>query len=91
MYGLHQTYQHFNSFDAVKSLPLVLQKNNVRTGIIGKKHVGPETVSIGHDEKELLLLFCTLSSLDLESWTAKIGCSRIGLPNYTDQQASVCV
>lgn len=48
MYGLHHSYHHFNSFDAVKSLPLVLQKENVRTGIIGKKHVGPESVSIDH-------------------------------------------
>ena len=45
MYGLHQSVHHFNSFDAVRSLPLLLQKANVRTGIIGKKHVGPETVS----------------------------------------------
>lgn len=57
MYGLHHSYHHFNSFDAVKSLPLVLQKNNVRTGIIGKKHVGPETVSIDHDEKSTLIVF----------------------------------
>lgn len=41
MYGLHQDVHHFNSFDAVRSLPLLLQKANVRTGIIGKKHVGP--------------------------------------------------
>ena len=46
MYGLHHEFHHFNSFDAVRSLPLVLQKENVRTGIIGKKHVGPESVSI---------------------------------------------
>ena len=52
MYGLHHSYHHFNSFDAVKSLPLVLQKNNVWTGIIGKKHVGPETVSIDYGERE---------------------------------------
>lgn len=44
MYGLHHTFHHFNSFDAVRSLPLLLQKENIRTGIIGKKHVGPETV-----------------------------------------------
>ena len=45
MYGLHHDVHHFNSFDAVRSLPLLLQKANLRTGIIGKKHVGPETVS----------------------------------------------
>ncbi|XP_076444419.1 N-sulfoglucosamine sulfohydrolase-like isoform X2 [Babylonia areolata] len=44
MYGLHQGVHHFNSFDGVRSLPLILSQNNVRTGIIGKKHVGPEYV-----------------------------------------------
>ncbi|XP_013794846.1 N-sulphoglucosamine sulphohydrolase-like isoform X1 [Limulus polyphemus] len=44
MYGLHQKLHHFNSFDSVRSLPAVLQKHNIRTGIIGKKHVGPEDV-----------------------------------------------
>lgn len=44
MYGLHQGVHHFNSFDAVRSLPRLLQQANIRTGIIGKKHVGPEAV-----------------------------------------------
>lgn len=44
MYGLHQGVHHFNSFDGVRSLPLLLRQAGVRTGIIGKKHVGPETV-----------------------------------------------
>ncbi|KAG2461064.1 N-sulphoglucosamine sulphohydrolase [Polypterus senegalus] len=44
MYGLHQDVHHFNSFDEVRSLPLLLTQSNIRTGIIGKKHVGPETV-----------------------------------------------
>lgn len=44
MYGLHQDVHHFNSFDKVRSLPLLLSQAGVRTGIIGKKHVGPETV-----------------------------------------------
>ncbi|XP_014767795.1 N-sulphoglucosamine sulphohydrolase [Octopus bimaculoides] len=44
MYGLHHKIHHFNSFDDVKSLPLILRKANIRTGIIGKKHVGPEYV-----------------------------------------------
>lgn len=44
MYGLHQGYHHFLSFDEVQSLPRILGNNNIRTGIIGKKHVGPETV-----------------------------------------------
>lgn len=43
MYGLYQTYHHFHSFDAVQSLPWILnQTGNYWTGIIGKKHVGPD-------------------------------------------------
>ncbi|XP_032177905.1 N-sulphoglucosamine sulphohydrolase isoform X2 [Mustela erminea] len=44
MYGLHQDAHHFNSFDEVQSLPQLLSQAGVRTGIIGKKHVGPKTV-----------------------------------------------
>ncbi|KAM9769918.1 N-sulfoglucosamine sulfohydrolase [Menidia menidia] len=44
MYGLHQGVHHFNSFDGVQSLPLLLSKAGVHTGIIGKKHVGPGPV-----------------------------------------------
>ncbi|XP_078043423.1 N-sulfoglucosamine sulfohydrolase [Augochlora pura] len=44
MYGLHQGIHHFNSFDKVQSLPKTLSKNGIRTGIIGKKHVGPNSV-----------------------------------------------
>ncbi|KAF7658660.1 hypothetical protein LDENG_00009700 [Lucifuga dentata] len=44
MYGLHQGVHHFNSFDEVQSLPLVLSQANIYTGIIGKKHVGPGSV-----------------------------------------------
>uniref|UniRef100_A0A8K9Y453 N-sulfoglucosamine sulfohydrolase (sulfamidase) n=1 Tax=Oncorhynchus mykiss TaxID=8022 RepID=A0A8K9Y453_ONCMY len=44
MYGLHQGVHHFNSFDGVQSLPLLLGQANIRTGIIGKKHVGPGPV-----------------------------------------------
>ena len=44
MYGLHNGYHHFNSFDGVQSLPLLLGKAGIRTGIIGKKHVAPEYV-----------------------------------------------
>ncbi|XP_024061687.2 N-sulphoglucosamine sulphohydrolase isoform X1 [Terrapene carolina triunguis] len=44
MYGLHQDVHHFNSFDKVQSLSLLLSQAHIRTGIIGKKHVGPETV-----------------------------------------------
>lgn len=45
MYGLYQTYHHFHSFDAVQSLPWLLnQSDQFWTGIIGKKHVGPDYV-----------------------------------------------
>ncbi|XP_066510269.1 N-sulphoglucosamine sulphohydrolase-like [Hoplias malabaricus] len=44
MYGLHQGVHHFNSFDGVRSLPLLLKQANIHTGIIGKKHVGPGPV-----------------------------------------------
>ncbi|XP_069685700.1 N-sulphoglucosamine sulphohydrolase [Periplaneta americana] len=44
MYGLHQGVHHFNSFDDVKSLPAILAEHGIRTGIIGKKHVGPSHV-----------------------------------------------
>lgn len=64
MYGLHHGIHHFNSFEHVQSLPKILKKNNIRTGIskliivakanslycmhfsgiIGKKHVGPNSV-----------------------------------------------
>lgn len=44
MYGLHQGVHHFNSFDGVQSLPLLLSQADIHTGIIGKKHVGPGSV-----------------------------------------------
>lgn len=44
MYGLHQGIQHFASFDRVRSLPVILRDQNILTGIIGKKHVGPDSV-----------------------------------------------
>lgn len=44
MYGLHQGVHHFNAFDAVQSLPSILRANKVKTGLIGKKHVGPSDV-----------------------------------------------
>lgn len=44
MYGLHQAENHFNSFDDVQSLPTILRKNQIKTGLIGKKHVGPSSV-----------------------------------------------
>lgn len=44
MYGLHHGVHHFNAFDAAPSLPALLRRHGVLTGIIGKKHVGPADV-----------------------------------------------
>ncbi|XP_050302215.1 N-sulphoglucosamine sulphohydrolase [Anthonomus grandis grandis] len=44
MYGLHQGVHHFDSLDNVDSLPKILKRNGIKTGIIGKKHVGPDDV-----------------------------------------------
>ncbi|XP_052759243.1 N-sulphoglucosamine sulphohydrolase [Galleria mellonella] len=44
MYGLHHGVHHFNSFDNVTSLPNLLRQHGIKTGIIGKKHVGPASV-----------------------------------------------
>lgn len=53
MYGLHQGVHHFNSFDNILSLPNILTKNGIRTGIIGKKHVGPKHVySFDYEQTE---------------------------------------
>ncbi|XP_058130265.1 N-sulphoglucosamine sulphohydrolase [Anopheles ziemanni] len=40
-YGLHNGVHNFNSFPNVKSISSILGKAGVRTGLIGKKHVGP--------------------------------------------------
>ncbi|XP_048760957.2 N-sulphoglucosamine sulphohydrolase-like isoform X1 [Ostrea edulis] len=53
MYGLHQGVHHFMSFDGVRSLPYLLHQANIKTGIIGKKHVGPKPVySFDFEETE---------------------------------------
>ncbi|XP_050502787.1 N-sulphoglucosamine sulphohydrolase [Diabrotica virgifera virgifera] len=44
MYGLHQGVHNFNSLSNVNSISNILKQNGIRTGIIGKKHVGPEEV-----------------------------------------------
>ena len=45
MYGLHHTVHHFQSFDGIQSLSWLLNKTgSIKTGIIGKKHVGPDYV-----------------------------------------------
>ena len=44
MYGLHNGVHNFNSLDKVKSLPNILKDSGIKTGLIGKKHVGPTDV-----------------------------------------------
>ena len=61
MYGL--SVPDFRSYDEVKSLPLILNQNSqISTGIIGKKHVGPDhvypfpfsyTMEDGYDELQV--------------------------------------
>lgn len=53
MYGLHQAENNFNAFTTIKSLPNLLKQHNIRTGLIGKKHVGPsETFKFDYEETE---------------------------------------
>ncbi|XP_065834387.1 N-sulphoglucosamine sulphohydrolase-like isoform X1 [Oscarella lobularis] len=44
MYGLEHSVHHFQSFEGVHSLPMILHSAHYRTGIIGKKHVAPMDV-----------------------------------------------
>lgn len=54
MYGLHHSVHHFNAFDGVKSLPAILKTANIKTGIIGKKHIGPSYVyKFDYEQTEL--------------------------------------
>ena len=71
MNGLHHDVHHFKSYDETRSLPTMLSnsgsadndssiegsgwQNNLLTGIIGKKHVGPGLVyrfDVEHTEEE---------------------------------------
>ncbi|XP_035777320.1 N-sulphoglucosamine sulphohydrolase-like [Anopheles albimanus] len=40
-YGLHNGVHNFNSFPKVRSIPTILSQHGIRTGLIGKKHIGP--------------------------------------------------
>lgn len=44
MYGLQHSFHHFQSFDDVRSLPVLLGEAGYRTARIGKFHVAPESV-----------------------------------------------
>ncbi|HXK60244.1 MAG TPA: sulfatase [Acidobacteriota bacterium] len=43
-YGLQHDFHHFQSFDRVKSLPVLLKNAGYRTARVGKFHVAPEAV-----------------------------------------------
>ena len=43
-YGHVHDYHHFSTYDSVKSLPVLLQKEGYTTARIGKYHVAPEKV-----------------------------------------------
>lgn len=43
-YGLAHTFHHYESFDTIRSLPVVLSEAGYRTARIGKFHVAPEDV-----------------------------------------------
>jgi N-sulfoglucosamine sulfohydrolase len=43
-YGHVHDYHHFSTYDKVKSLPLLLEKEGYATARIGKYHVAPESV-----------------------------------------------
>jgi len=44
MYGLEHEEHHFQSFNTVKSLPVMLKEIGYRTGRVGKFHIAPESV-----------------------------------------------
>jgi|CXWL01.1.fsa_nt_gi N-sulfoglucosamine sulfohydrolase len=44
MYGLQHAQHHFQSFDAVRSLPVLLAAAGYRTARVGKFHLAPEAV-----------------------------------------------
>lgn len=43
-YGLNNGRHHFNTFDNIETAPYLLRKHGYMTGIIGKVHVGPDSV-----------------------------------------------
>ncbi|XP_052863219.1 N-sulphoglucosamine sulphohydrolase [Anopheles cruzii] len=41
-YGLHNGVHNFNSLPKVNSISSILTRHGIRTGLIGKKHIGPD-------------------------------------------------
>lgn len=44
MYGLHHDHHHFQTFDHIETAPALFNALGYHTGIIGKVHVGPESI-----------------------------------------------
>ncbi len=43
-YGLQQRIHHFESFETIRSLPVIMAENGYTTARVGKYHVAPESV-----------------------------------------------
>ncbi|XP_072168361.1 N-sulphoglucosamine sulphohydrolase-like [Diadema setosum] len=53
-YGLANSAYHFRSFETVRSIPTILSGHGIYTGIVGKKHIGPDSVyKFDFEETEL--------------------------------------
>ena len=52
MYGLHNGWNHFMTFENVETGPKLMNEAGYKTGIIGKVHVGPPAVYPWHVRKE---------------------------------------
>jgi len=73
MYGLEHQVHHFQSFDTIKSLPVLLETAGYRTARIGKFHVAPESV----------YRFQTVLSAGTANDPASLGRSPVEMANRT--------
>jgi len=78
MYGLEHQVHHFQSFDDIKSLPVLLEAAGYRTARIGKFHVAPESV----------YRFQTVLSAGTANDPASLGRSPVEMANRTREFVS---